>query len=190
MCSSLQMVLSVTRKAGDFLSTWANISFIDMMLHEANLALGSTQPLTEISTRKISRGVKATGAWGWQSYHFHVSTVFKSGILSLLEPSGPVQACNGIALLLPLHQNYDKREPIFLYGGMAHYRALLFGFETWYFRGRGQPLAQTPTWRTGSPHTHEPRRVAYRWGVGGSNPLPNSEVLTKSNRIANWAENI
>jgi len=26
----------------------------------------------------------------------------KSGSLNLLEPSGPVQACNGIALLLPL----------------------------------------------------------------------------------------
>jgi len=27
----------------------------------------------------------------------------KSGSLNLLEPSGPVQACNGIALTLPLH---------------------------------------------------------------------------------------
>jgi len=27
----------------------------------------------------------------------------KSGSLNLLEPSGPVQACNGIALPLPLH---------------------------------------------------------------------------------------
>ena len=30
-------------------------------------------------------------------------TVLKSGSLNLLEPSGPVQACNGIALPLPLH---------------------------------------------------------------------------------------
>ena len=29
--------------------------------------------------------------------------VTKSGSLNLLEPSGPVQACNGIALPLPLH---------------------------------------------------------------------------------------
>jgi len=29
-----------------------------------------------------------------------VLTVWKSGSLSLLEPSGPVQACNGITLLL------------------------------------------------------------------------------------------
>jgi len=32
---------------------------------------------------------------------FHVPTALKSGSLSLLEPSGPVQACNGIALPLP-----------------------------------------------------------------------------------------
>jgi hypothetical protein len=31
----------------------------------------------------------------------------KSGSLNLLEPSGPVQACNGIALPLPLHTIYE-----------------------------------------------------------------------------------
>jgi hypothetical protein len=62
------------------------------------MALGSTQPLTEMSTRNISSGVKAAGAYGWQPYHLHVSTVLKSGSLTLLEPSGPVQACNGIVL--------------------------------------------------------------------------------------------
>jgi hypothetical protein len=46
-------------------------------------------------------GVKAAGAYGWQPYHLHVPTVLKSGSLNLLEPSGPVQAYNGIAL--PLH---------------------------------------------------------------------------------------
>jgi len=63
-------------------------------------ALGSTQPLTEMSTRNISWGVKAAGEYGWQSYHLHVPNVLKSGSLNLLEPSGPVQACSGIALPL------------------------------------------------------------------------------------------
>ena len=45
-------------------------------------------------------GVKVAGAYGWQPYHLHVLTVLKTGSLNLLEPSGPVQACNGIALLL------------------------------------------------------------------------------------------
>jgi len=31
-----------------------------------------------------------------------VAIVLKAGSLNLLEPSGPVQACNGIALTLPL----------------------------------------------------------------------------------------
>jgi len=42
-------------------------------------------------------------------YHLHVPIVLKSGSLSLLEPSGPVQACNGFALRLPYdtsHRNY------------------------------------------------------------------------------------
>ena len=67
------------------------------------VALGLTQPLTEMSTRNISWEVNAAGAWGWQPYHLHVPIVLKSWSLSLLEPLGPVEACNGIAL--PLHQH-------------------------------------------------------------------------------------
>jgi hypothetical protein len=67
------------------------------------MALGLTQPLTEISTRSISwvgEGVKAAGAYGRHFYHLHVPNVLNSGSLNFLEPSGPVQACNGIALPL------------------------------------------------------------------------------------------
>jgi hypothetical protein len=62
------------------------------------IALGLTQPLTEISTRNISWGIKTAGACDWQPYHLHVPTILKSESLNLLEPSGPVQACNRIAL--------------------------------------------------------------------------------------------
>ena len=62
------------------------------------VALGLTQPLTEMSTRNISWGIKAAGALGWQLYYIHVTIFLKSGSLKLLEPSGPVQACSGIAL--------------------------------------------------------------------------------------------
>jgi hypothetical protein len=55
------------------------------------MVLGSTQPLTEMSTSNISWGV-----------NLHVPTVMKYGSLKLLEPSGPVQACAGIASPLPL----------------------------------------------------------------------------------------
>jgi hypothetical protein len=69
------------------------------------MALGLTQPLTEMSTRNVSWG----GVGGRQPVRRRtfppscVPIVLKSGSLNLLEPSGPVQACNGIALPLPSH---------------------------------------------------------------------------------------
>ena len=62
------------------------------------VALGLTQSLTEMSTGNIFCGVKATGAYSWQPCHLHVPIVLKFGSLNILEPSEPVQACNGIAL--------------------------------------------------------------------------------------------
>jgi hypothetical protein len=47
-------------------------------------------------------GVRAAGVYGRHPYHHHVPTVSKSGSLNLLEPSGLVQVCSGIALPLPL----------------------------------------------------------------------------------------
>jgi len=55
------------------------------------LALGCTQPITEMSIRDISWDLKAAGAYGWQLYHLPVPIVLKSGSLNLLEPSGPLQ---------------------------------------------------------------------------------------------------
>jgi hypothetical protein len=67
------------------------------------MALGSTQPLAEMSTRNISWGVKTAAAYGWFPYQLHVPTVLKSGSNKLLEPSGSVQACKEIAV--PLHKH-------------------------------------------------------------------------------------
>jgi hypothetical protein len=36
---------------------------------DRTVTLGSTQPLTEMSTTSISWGVKTAGAWGWKLYH-------------------------------------------------------------------------------------------------------------------------
>jgi hypothetical protein len=63
-----------------------------------SMALESTQPLTEMSTRNIYGEEKAASAYGWQPYHLPVLTVVKSGSPNLLKPSGPIQACTGIAL--------------------------------------------------------------------------------------------
>ena len=46
-------------------------------------------------------GGKGSQCIGLTTYHLHVPIVLKSGSLNLLEPSGPVKACNGIALPLP-----------------------------------------------------------------------------------------
>jgi len=62
------------------------------------MALGLTQPLTEMSIRNISWGQKWPVRRADKLTTFHVPIVLKSGSLNLLEPSGPVQACNGIAL--------------------------------------------------------------------------------------------
>jgi hypothetical protein len=75
------------------------------------MALGSTRPLTEMSNRNISWRIKAAGALCWQPYHLRVSNVLKSGSLNLLEPSGPVQACDGIAFtfyhILTITMNFN-----------------------------------------------------------------------------------
>ena len=64
---------------------------------DRTMALGSTQPLTEMSTRRIS--------WGKCGRCVRLTTLpppcavfVKSGNLNFLEPSGPLQACNGTDL--------------------------------------------------------------------------------------------
>ena len=61
------------------------------------MALGLTQPLSETTTRNISWG-KGGRCLGLKTLPLHVPTVLKSGSLTLLEPTGPVQACNRTAL--------------------------------------------------------------------------------------------
>jgi len=61
---------------------------------EHTMALGSSLPLTEMSSRNTSWWVKAAGA-----YHLHVPIVLKSWNVSVLEPSGPLQPCTGILYL-------------------------------------------------------------------------------------------
>jgi len=64
------------------------------------MALGSTQPLTEMSTRSISCD-KGGRCVGLTTLPPSCAVVMKSGNLNFLEPSGPLQACNGTALPLP-----------------------------------------------------------------------------------------
>ena len=63
------------------------------------MALGSTQPLTEMNTRNISWGLRRLVRLA-DNLPPSCAVVTKSGNLNFLEPSGPVQACNGTALPL------------------------------------------------------------------------------------------
>ena len=62
------------------------------------MALGSTQSLTEMSTRCISWG-KGGRCTRLTTLPPSCAVVMKSGNLNFLEPSGPLQACNGNALM-------------------------------------------------------------------------------------------
>jgi len=61
------------------------------------MALGSTQPLTEMSTQEHFLGVKS-GRYVRLTLPPSCAVVTKSGNLNFVEPFGPVQACNGTAL--------------------------------------------------------------------------------------------
>jgi hypothetical protein len=58
-------------------------SLSDIFPSDRTVALGSAQ-LVKMSTSKISWGVKAAGAWGWQPHHLHVSNV-----MEIWEPKPP-----------------------------------------------------------------------------------------------------
>jgi hypothetical protein len=52
----------------------------------------------------------------WQPYHLHVPIVLISGSLNLLEPYGPLQTCNGIALpVTSLWHGISTQEYLYLY---------------------------------------------------------------------------
>ena len=62
------------------------------------MALGSTQPLTEMTTMCFPGG-KGGRCVRLTTLPPSCTVVMKFGNLNFLEPSGPLQACNGTALL-------------------------------------------------------------------------------------------
>ena len=67
------------------------------------MALGSTQLLTEMSTRDISGGVKGGRYVELTTLPPSCADCLEIWEPNLLDPSGSVQDCYGIALPLPLH---------------------------------------------------------------------------------------
>jgi hypothetical protein len=72
------------------------------------VALGSTQPLTEMSTRSISLG---KGGWCVRLTTLPPSSavIMEFGNFNFPEPSGPLQACNGLLYLYLLYMLYGVR---------------------------------------------------------------------------------
>jgi hypothetical protein len=77
------------------------------------MALGSTQPLTELST-VVFPGGKGDRCVRLTTLAPYCAVTMKSGNLNFLELSGPLQACNGTALPVLLNQTrrymeFDRR---------------------------------------------------------------------------------
>jgi len=85
------------------------------------MALGSTQPLTEMSTENISWGINVAGSSGRKPYHFNVPTVLNSRSHNLLDPEGFAQACTGITLPVHLQEtDYLVYETVNMFSGSGY----------------------------------------------------------------------
>ena len=91
---------ATNRKVAGSIPAGVSGFFIDIkILPIALWPLGSTQRLTEMSTRSISWGQRRPVRKA-DNLPPSCAIVTKSGNLNFLEPSGPFQACNGAALPL------------------------------------------------------------------------------------------
>jgi hypothetical protein len=93
------------------------------------IALGLTQPLTDMSTRNIFWGVKVAGSKGWWPCNLHMLIILKSGRFNLLEPLGPFKACTGIdvPLLIWMCEFWDS------YASAAEC-LVLYDVTLWHFK--------------------------------------------------------
>ena len=105
--STVVEVLCYKSEGRWFNSRWCHWNFsLTQNSSDRTMALGSTQPLTEMSTSSISWGGKGGQYIRLTTLPPSCAFVMKSGNLNFLEPSGPPQTCNGTALPLPDKLNW------------------------------------------------------------------------------------
>jgi len=92
-----------------FDSRWCHWIFALTSFFRPHYGLGVDSASNRNEDQECFPGVKAASAYGWQPYHLSVLIVLKSGSLNLLETSGPLQACNGIALPIYIYWKYYVR---------------------------------------------------------------------------------
>ena len=102
--SGLGAVLQVEIVAGSFPDGVIGVFFQSHNPSDRTMALGSTLPLTEMSTRRISCG-KCGRCVRLTTLPPSCAVVKKFGDLKFMEPSGPLQACNGPDLPFYLRSN-------------------------------------------------------------------------------------
>jgi len=103
------MVKVLCYKSGGrwFDPSWCHRNFsLTQNPSDRTMVLGSTQPLTEKSTRSISWG-KCGRCLRLTTLPPSCAVVVKSGKLNFLGHSGPLQACNGTALAFTSFKNYN-----------------------------------------------------------------------------------
>jgi hypothetical protein len=61
---------------------------------------------------RILPGIKAAGAYGWQSYHFHVPIILNSGNHNYMKPSESEQACMGNTFYLIKSQGMSVNKSV------------------------------------------------------------------------------
>ena len=97
--AQLVEALRYKSEGSGFDSRWCHWNFTFALSFRPHYGPGVDSVSNRNEYQEYFLGVKAASAQGSQPYHLHMPIFLKSGSLKLLEPSGPVQACNGIALL-------------------------------------------------------------------------------------------
>jgi hypothetical protein len=88
------------------------------------MALGSTQPRTEMSTRTFFPGGKGGQCVRLTTLPPSCAVVMLSGNLNFLEPRVPLQSCNGAALAFTVYfvPDIDSEKRLFLVTVSAYVR--------------------------------------------------------------------
>jgi len=130
------------------------------------MVLGSNQPLTEMSTRNISWGLRRPVP-NTDNLPPSCAVVTKSGNLNFLEPSGPLRTCNGTALpfiILYRHlqlctwnkpcfngKTYCNYSVVTIYGTLTLLNVLYFCISIFTIKYRGPNIAVFNSWITCFP---------------------------------------